>query len=106
MGRENRQGRTRSLNIRLAANARTSSVSSALTGGYSTDRFSRGVPAGGTTAGADRDDKTTTFGLRINYAIQRWLKAGADFTNTVRDSNDSNSDYKRNQLMFFLSATL
>jgi len=84
----------------------TSSISSALTGGYTTDRFSRGVPAAGTTGGADRSDKTTTLGLRINYAIQRWLKAGADYTNTARDSNDSNSDYKRNVLMFFLSATL
>jgi hypothetical protein len=84
----------------------TSSISSALTGGYSTDKFSRGVPPGGVTSGADRSDKTTTLGLRVNYAIQRWLKAGGDFTHTARDSNDNTSDYKRNVLMFFLSATL
>jgi hypothetical protein len=80
----------------------TSSISSILTGGYTTDRFSRSAIAGV----GERSDKTTTVGLRVNYAIQRWLKAGAEYVNTDRNSNDNTADYKRNTLMFFLAATL
>jgi hypothetical protein len=84
----------------------TSTVSSALTAGYSTDRFSRGVPTTGATGGAERLDKTTSLGLRVTYAMRRWLKIGADISNTERDSNDPASDYERNQLMLLLQATL
>ena len=38
--------------------------------------------------------------------MRRWLKLGADYIYTTRDSNDTNFDYKRNQLMFFVSGTL
>lgn len=82
----------------------TSSISSNLTAGYATSRFSSGLIAG--AGSAERLDKNTTLGLRVNYAIQRWLKAGADWTNTERNTNATNSDYKRNVLMFFLAATL
>jgi len=38
--------------------------------------------------------------------MRRWLKLGADYVYTTRDSNDANFDYKSNQLMFFVSGTL
>jgi len=82
----------------------TSSVSTVLSASYATNKFQAApVVAAGN---ADRLDKTTNFGLRVNYALQRWLKTGVDLTNTVRDSNDNNFDYKRNQIMIFLAATL
>lgn len=80
----------------------TSSISSNVTGGYSTNKFSRGFIAGG----AEREDKTSTLGLKVNYALQRWLKVGADYTHTSRDSNDNLFDYKRNVFMIFVAATL
>jgi hypothetical protein len=84
-----------------AWNSRFTSI---LTGSYWTDKFSRApVPAAGN---ADRSDATRMLGLRLNYNLQRWLKVGAEYSYTTRDSNDDNFDYKRNQLMLFLSATL
>lgn len=82
----------------------TSKLSSKLNGSYSSDKFNNAPVA--TAGGADRDDTTKSAGLRLDYSVQRWLKFGAEYLHTVRDSNDSNSDYKRNQLMFLLSATL
>lgn len=38
--------------------------------------------------------------------MQRWLRLGAEYLYTVRDSNYIDSDYKRNQLMFFVVGTL
>ena len=81
----------------------TSSISSFLTAGQATDKFSRGAVTGGTN---DRSDTTNTLGLRVSYAIQRWLKAGAEFTDVKRNSNDNTVNYKRNTLMFTLAATL
>ena len=82
----------------------TSNISSALTAGQATNRFAYSTVG---VSGAERDDKTTTLGLRVNYAIQRWLKAGADWTNTERRSNAViDAGYKRNVLMFFVAATL
>jgi polysaccharide biosynthesis protein VpsM len=88
----------------LWTHAWNSRFSSNLTGGYSTDKFSNApVLAAG---GADRKDATKSAGLRLTYSMQRWLKLGAEYLYTVRDSNDDNFDYKRNQLMFFISGTL
>ena len=69
-----------------------------------TDNFtgSHDVAAGG----GDREDKTKSAGLRVTYDMRRWLKAGAEYTYTQRNSNDSTADYGRNQLMLFLSGTL
>ena len=88
----------------LWTHAWTSRFSSKLMGSYSTDKFSSAPIAA--AGGADREDKTKTAGLRLTYDMRRWLKAGADYTYTQRDSNDNNFDYKRNQLMFFVSGTL
>ena len=88
----------------LWTHAWTSRVSSKLSESYVTDKFSgsRDLAAGG----ADRQDTTKSTGLQLNYGFRRWLKAGAEYTYTLRNSNDSNFDYKRNQLMFSLTGTL
>jgi hypothetical protein len=57
-------------------------------------------------AGVTRADDTTSFGAKVTYDFRRWLRLGAEFTHTERDSNDNNLDYKRNQLLFTLGATL
>jgi len=82
----------------------TSRVSTKLSGSYATDKFSKAPVAA--AGGADREDTTQSIGLKIDYSMKRWLKFGAEYTYGTRDSNDDNSDYKRNQLMFLLSATL
>lgn len=82
----------------------SSRVSSKLNGSYSNDKFSRAPVAA--IGGGDRNDTTQSIGLRLDYGMKRWLKFGADYNYSVRDSNDNNFDYKRNQLMFLLSATL
>lgn len=88
----------------LWTHAWTSQVSSNLIGSYSNDKFnSAPVIAIG---GADREDTTKSLGLRLTYSMRRWLKIGGDYLYTTRNSNDNNFDYKRNQLMFFVSATL
>jgi hypothetical protein len=45
-------------------------------------------------------------GLGFSYKARRWLKFGAEYSYTTRDSNDDNLDYRRRQLMFSVSATL
>ncbi len=81
-----------------------SQVSSNLIGSYSNDKFN--VAPVAAVGGADREDTTKSMGLRLNYSMRRWLKIGGDYLYSTRDSNDNNFDYKRNQLMFFISATL
>jgi len=82
----------------------TTRISSHLTGGYSTDKFSRAPVAA--IGGTDRQDTNRSAGLKLTYSLQRWLKAGVEYLYNVRDSNDNNFDYKRNQLMIFVSGTL
>ncbi len=82
----------------------TSRVSSKLTGSYMTDKFALAPVA--VAGGANREDTTKSSGLQLSYDIRRWLKAGAEYTYTLRNSNDNNFDYKRNQLMFSLTGTL
>lgn len=89
----------------LWTHAWTSRISSALTGSYSTDKFSRSALSAA-AGGADREDTNKSAGLRLTYSMQRWLKLGAEYIYSLRDSNDNNFDYKRNQLMFFVSGTL
>lgn len=83
----------------------SSRVTTNLLASHLTDKFdgSPPLPAAG---GASREDTTTSGGLRITYAFRRWLKFGAEYTLTNRDSNDPAADYKRNQLMLLMAATL
>lgn len=56
--------------------------------------------------GAVRKDEIDTFGVKLNYKLQRWLTLGADYTYTDRDSNISLFRYKRSQVLLTLGATL
>jgi polysaccharide biosynthesis protein VpsM len=56
--------------------------------------------------GLTRNEDTTTFGLKVAYDFRRWLRLGAEYTFSDRDSNDSAFDYKRNLLLFTVGATL
>ncbi len=57
-------------------------------------------------AGITRKDDTGSFGLKVAYDFRRWLKLGAEYTHTERDSNDNTFNYKRNLLLFTVGATL
>jgi len=53
-----------------------------------------------------RDDDTNALGLKVDYRFRRWLKFGAEYNFTDRDSNDPQYRYRRNVFMFSLGATL
>jgi len=57
-------------------------------------------------AGINRNDDTTTFGLKVGYDFRRWLRLGAELTHYERESNLPTLDYKRNLLLFTMGATL
>jgi hypothetical protein len=82
----------------------TSQLTSSLTGIRSDDRF-RNAPVA-LAGGAQRHDVTKVGGLGISYKARRWLKFGAEYSYTTRDSNDANLGYQRRQLMLSVSATL
>jgi polysaccharide biosynthesis protein VpsM len=63
---------------------------------YATDAY-QGVP---------RTDNTRNYGLKASYKMRRWLSFGGDYAHTIRSSNDSDFDYKRNVLMLFVNAAL
>ena len=71
----------------------TDRITSYVGGSYITDEFKGTVPVA-------RSDKTSSLGLGISYAMQRWLTLGADYTYTNRDSNLSNFNYRKNLMMF------
>ena len=73
-----------------------SRITTVITAAYSKDRYS----------GTNRVDATSTGGARLLYAVQRWLKLGADYAGSMRDSNDNNFDYRRNQFMLLANFTL
>ena len=85
------------------AHAWTSRVNSKLMGSYSTDKFKQDTSAPG---GTERSDKTYNAGLRLTYDMRRWLKLGADYLHSKRDSNVDGFNYKREQFMLFVSGTL
>jgi hypothetical protein len=55
---------------------------------------------------SSRDDNTNALGLRMDYRFRRWLKFGAEYQFTHRDSNDPQYRYRRNLILFSLGATL
>ncbi len=57
-------------------------------------------------AGVTREDDTGTLGVRFIYQFRRWLRFGAEYAHTDRDSNIQTFDYKRNLLLFTVGATL
>lgn len=57
-------------------------------------------------ASVAREDDSGTFGVRFIYQFRRWLRFGAEYARTERDSNIQAFDYKRNLLLFTVGATL
>jgi hypothetical protein len=53
-----------------------------------------------------RLDNTYTFGARVNYDFRRWLRLGAEYTYTDRNSNLNFYDYKRNLFLLTVGATM
>lgn len=56
--------------------------------------------------GTPRQDSALNFGIKVDYAIRRWLKVGVDFARTDNTSNSAVNEYKRNLTMLTLDATL
>ena len=54
----------------------------------------------------NRDDNTNAIGIGLDYRFRRWLKFGAEYLYTDRDSNEPQYRYRRNVIMFSLGATL
>jgi hypothetical protein len=55
---------------------------------------------------SSRDDNTNALGLRMDYRFRRWLKFGAEYQFTNRDSNEPQYRYQRNLILFTVGATL
>lgn len=75
-----------------------SRLSTSAIAGYANDDFIDSAP--------HRKDDVSTFGARVRYDFRRWLKFGAEYTYSNRDSNIGDFDYKRNLFMLTIGATL
>jgi hypothetical protein len=73
-----------------------SRITSVITAAYLKDSYS----------GTNRVDETSTGGARLLYAVQRWLKFGAEYAGSMRASSDDNFDYRRNRFMLLANFTL
>jgi hypothetical protein len=82
----------------------TSTITSYIVAGAGRDSFQNAPVAA--AGGTSREDTTRNAGLKVTYNIQRWLKVGAEYLVSLRNSNDDNFDYKRSQAMIFVAATL
>jgi polysaccharide biosynthesis protein VpsM len=51
----------------------------------------------------NRNDETSSVGLKAGYRFRRWLTLGAEYTYTHRDSNIPQFQYDKN--LYFLTAT-
>lgn len=76
----------------------SSKLSHTVTGSLSRDKY-----AG---AGIARTDNVRSFGLSIDYQLQRWLNIGTSYDYTNRNSNALNSSYKKNVVAINFLATL
>lgn len=56
--------------------------------------------------GADRLDRTNSFGLRAEYKFRSWLLGGVEYTNIVKTSSDPLNDYTRNIFMLNLRTVM
>jgi len=56
--------------------------------------------------GADRLDRTNSFGLRAEYKFRNWLLGGVEYTNNVKTSSDPLNDYTRNIFMLNLRTVM
>jgi len=53
-----------------------------------------------------RKDNTKNLTIAVNYEARRWINLGLGYTKTTKNSNFSNSSFKRNIIMFSLQASL
>jgi hypothetical protein len=53
--------------------------------------------------GFDRNDDTTSVGVRVGYKFRRWLTLGAEYNYSKRDSNLDQFDFTKN--LYLLTAT-
>lgn len=51
--------------------------------------------------GTPRADKTDTLGLAVNYDFRRWVRLGASYEYSKRNSSTAAFDYDRNQFSLF-----
>ena len=56
--------------------------------------------------GTARQDSAMNYGLKLDYAVYRWLKVGVDIAGTDSTSNVAGNEFKRNITMLTLDATL
>ena len=56
--------------------------------------------------GTARLDSALNSGMKLTYAVSRWLKVGFDISSTDSTSNVAGSEFKRNSAMLTLEATL
>lgn len=83
-----------------------SRVTTVLTTVYSKDSYFGAGAAVVAAGGQNRQDIVGTAGVRALYSVQRWLKFGAEYAGSMRNSNDDNFDYRRNQFMLLVNLTL
>ncbi len=74
----------------------SSRVASALAFDHASDTF-RGVT---------REDKRKNYGVRLSYAVQRWLRLGAEVQRQDRSSSDAQFAYTRNLALVTLEGSL
>ena len=60
----------------------------------------------GLTGRAGSHRHVSPRGLKVSYAIRRWLQAGAGYRHDIRDSTNTAADYKRNLTFITLEAAL
>ncbi|MYM65126.1 outer membrane beta-barrel protein [Pseudomaricurvus sp. HS19] len=53
-----------------------------------------------------REDETTTYGLRVDYSMRRWLDLGLSITETNKDSNFGQFEYDREQVALHATISL
>jgi len=75
-----------------------SKLSHTVTGSVSQDRYFGAIVA--------RTDKLYSFGVSLDYQLQRWLNMGFSYDYTKRTSDALNSSYKNNVVAINLKATL
>ena len=54
----------------------------------------------------NRRDDTDAIGVKLHYQFRRWVRFGAEYTYTERDSNDPFYRYERNLVLFTINASI
>lgn len=57
-------------------------------------------------AAVKRDDDLTSYGLRVDYKLKRWIDLGLSATYSEKDSNLNQFDYERNQIAVHVNISM